>query len=53
MLDEINELLEGTIIDIACEGIGIAMGIGLMWGLFFGGVFEIFCRLITLLFTMT
>ena len=51
MLDELNELLEGNIIDIAGEGIGTAMGIALLWGVFFGGVFELFGELMTFLFS--
>lgn len=49
MLEEINELIEGMFFDIGSEGIGTAMGIVLMWGLFFGGTFAVFYGLMTLL----
>lgn len=49
MLDELNELMEGMMIDIASEGMGTALGVALMWGLFFGGTFALFYGLMTLL----
>ena len=49
MLDELNDLLEGNIIDIVCEGIGTVMGIALLWGLFWGGMFDFVCKLMAVL----
>lgn len=49
MLEELNELLEGMIIDIASEGMGTTFGLILMWGMFFGGTFTVFHDLMTLL----
>ena len=39
MLEELNELVEGMIIDITSEGMGTTIGVALMWGMFFGGTF--------------
>ena len=49
MLEEMKEILETMIIDIASEGMGTAMGMALMWGLFFGGTFTVFYGIMTLL----
>ena len=49
MLEELNELIESMLLDIASEGTGAALGIALMWGLFFGGTFTIFSALMTVL----
>ena len=49
MLEELNQLIEAMMVDIASEGIGTAFGIALMWGLFFGGTFAVFYGLMTLL----
>lgn len=49
MLEELNELLEGIMIDIASEGMGTAFGYVLMWGMFFGGTFAVFYGLMELL----
>ena len=49
MLEELNELIENFIIDIASEGIGTTLGYILMWGLFFGGTFALFSGLMNLL----
>ena len=48
-MDEINELLESLMIDIAKEGMGTAAGIGLLFGLFLGGTFASFSEVIDLL----
>lgn len=49
MLEELNELVEGMIIDITSEGMGTTIGVVLMWGMFFGGTFAMFTRLMQLL----
>jgi len=49
MLEELNELLEGIMIDIASEGMGTTLGYVLMWGMFFGGTFAVFYGLMELL----
>ena len=49
MLEELNELIEGMLIDIASEGMGTTFGVVLVWGLFFGGTFALFYGLMTLL----
>lgn len=48
-MDEVNELIEALMIDVVEEGIGASAGTGIMWGLFFGGVFVLFSNLIVLL----
>ncbi|MBQ8519468.1 MAG: hypothetical protein IJ455_07715 [Agathobacter sp.] len=48
-MDELNEMIESILIDVAEEGIGTSAGIGLMWGLFFGGTFALFKSLLELL----
>lgn len=48
-MDEINELIEAIIIDVAEEGIGSSVGMGLIWGMFFGGTFTAFSGIISLL----
>ena len=48
-MDEINELLESLFVDVAEEGIGATAGIGLIWGLFFAGLFAGFAGVLTLL----
>ncbi len=48
-MNEINELIESLIIDVAEEGIGTSAGIGLLWALFFGGAFAAFQGILTLL----
>ena len=48
-MEELNELIESLMIDVAEEGIGTTAGIGLMWGLFFGGAFMLFQGLLELL----
>ena len=49
MLKELNEIIEGVTIDIASEGMGTAVGMALMWSLFFGGTFTVFYWIMTLL----
>lgn len=49
MLEELNELIEGMVIDIASEGMGTTLGLILMWGMFFGGAFAVFYGLMILL----
>ena len=48
-MSELNELIESILIDVAEEGIGTTAGMGLMWGLFFGGTFVFFQSLLELL----
>lgn len=48
-MEELNGLIESIMIDVAEEGVGTAAGIGLMWGLFFGGGFTLFRGLLELL----
>ena len=48
-MNEINEWIESMLMDIGSEGVGMAAGIGLMWGCFFGGAFVSFQRLLELL----
>lgn len=48
-MDEINELIEAMIIDVAEEGVGATAGIGLLWGVFFGGTFAAFAGILNLL----
>ena len=48
-MDEINQIIESLIIDVAEEGVGTSAGIGLLWTLFFGGAFAAFQRILTLL----
>lgn len=52
MLDELNQLIESIMIDVASEGTGSAFGIIIMWGLFFGGTFAVFSALMSLLASM-
>jgi len=48
-MNELNELIESLMIDVAEEGIGATAGIGLLWGLFFTGAFAAFSGIINLL----
>lgn len=48
-MDELNELIESLMIDVAEEGIGATAGIGLLWGLFFIGSFDVFSGILELL----
>ena len=48
-MEELNEIIETFFIDIAEEGLGTIAGVGLMWGLFFGGAFMTFRTLMELL----
>ena len=48
-MNELNELIENLMIDIAEEGIGATAGIGLLWGLFFTGAYASFSGIINLL----
>lgn len=48
-MDELNELIESLMIDIAEEGIGATAGIAIMWGLFFAGAYAGFLGLLNLL----
>lgn len=48
-MEELNELIESMMIDVAEEGVGATAGIGLLWGLFFGGAFTLFKGLLELL----
>ena len=48
-MNEINELVETLMIDVAEEGLGATSGIGLLWGTFFAGaLFKVFNLLVTL-----
>lgn len=49
MLEELNELMESIIIDIASEGMGTALGLILMWSGFFCGTYTLLNGLMTLL----
>lgn len=48
-MEELNELIESLLVDIAEEGLGATAGIGLMWGLFFGGAYAAFTGILNLL----
>jgi len=48
-INELNELVESIILDVAEEGIGATAGIGLLWGLFFTGAFAAFSGILNLL----
>ena len=48
-INELNELVESLIVDVAEEGVGTTAGIGLLWGLFFGGAFAAFSGILNLL----
>lgn len=48
-MNELNDLIESLIIDVAEEGIGTSAGIGLLWALFFGGAFAAFQGILLLL----
>ena len=48
-MSQLNELIEILLMDVGTEGIGTTAGIALMWGLFFGGSFTLFSRLMELL----
>jgi len=48
-MDELNELIESMMIDVAEEGIGATAGIGLLWGLFLTGSFAGFSGILNLL----
>ena len=48
-IDELNELIESLMIDVAGEGIGTTAGIALLWGLFFGGAYALFSGVLGLL----
>lgn len=48
-MNELNELIESMLIDIGAEGVGATAGIGLLWGLFFGGTYTLFQGLLELL----
>ena len=52
VMDELNEIIEGLIIDVAEEGAGTAAGIGLLWGLFLCGSYAVFTDLMNLLASM-
>lgn len=48
-MNEINELIESLIIDVAEEGVGSAAGIGLLWALLGGGGYAAFQGILELL----
>lgn len=48
-MNELNELIEGLMIDVAEEGIGATAGIGLLWGVFFTGAYAGISGMINLL----
>lgn len=48
-MDELNELIESIMIDVAEEGLGATAGIGILWGLFFAGTFAGFAGVLNLL----
>lgn len=49
MLEELNEIMESIIVDIASEGMGTTLGLILMWSGFFGGTYTLLNGLMTLL----
>lgn len=51
-MNELNELIETIMVDVAEEGIGTTAGMGLLWGLFFCGAFAGFTGLLNLLVSM-
>lgn len=51
-MNEINELIESLILDVAEEGVGTSAGIALLWALFIGGGFAAFTGLLNLLSSM-
>ncbi len=48
-MNELNELIESFMIDVAEEGTGATAGIGLLWGVFFAGAYASFSGIINLL----
>lgn len=52
-MDDLNELIEALMIDVAEEGIGTTAGIALLWGVFIGGLYIGLSELLTLLVSMT
>ena len=48
-MEELNELIEALMIDVAEEGMGTTAGIGLISGLFLGGTYVLFQELLELL----
>ena len=48
-MNELNELIESLMIDVAEEGVGATAGIGLLWGVFFTGAYASFSGIINLL----
>lgn len=48
-MDELNEIIETLMIDVAEEGLGASAGIGLLWGLFFASMFAGFTGILNLL----
>ena len=48
-MEEINEFVETLFVDVGLEGIGCTAGMGLLWGIFFGGAFVAFREIINLL----
>ena len=48
-MDELNELIESLLVDVAEEGLGATAGIGLLWALFFAGTFVGFAGMLNLL----
>ena len=52
-MNEINQLIESTILDVAEEGMGATAGIGILWGIFIGGGVSAFSSLLQILSSMT
>lgn len=48
-MEDLNDLIEGVMVDILQEGVGATAGIALMWGLFFAGSSALFSGVLTLL----
>lgn len=48
-MEELNELIESLMIDVAEEGMGATAGMGLLWGLFFAGAYAEFSEILNLL----
>ena len=48
-LNEINAVIEGTIIDIVSEGMGTTFGLIMMWEMLTGGSFSIINEIMNVL----
>ena len=48
-MEALNEQIVSLLMDSGLEGVGASAGIGLLWGCFFHGSYELFGRLLELL----